>query len=104
MLRTCYVELGDGVTRSISCACVHSEADAYLKQNVFAKQKLAADFVVSIPYDAKSQNKTCCTFCEAGLPKPLSQNMLHVLLRSGFEQNVHKVIQNVMRCFLQLCK
>jgi hypothetical protein len=78
-------------------------ADAYLKQNVFTKQKLAADFVVSIPYDAKSQNKTCCTFCEAGLPKPFSQSVQHVLLHSGFEQNVHKVMQNVIRCLLQLC-
>jgi hypothetical protein len=63
------------------------EADAYLEQNVFAKQKIGADFVISIPYDRKSQNKTCCTFCEAGLPKPASQNMKHV---SGFEQNLHK--------------
>jgi hypothetical protein len=67
------------------------KADAYLEQNVFAKQKIGADFVNSIPYDRISQNKTCCTFCEAGLPKPVSQNMQHVLLLgSGFEQNLHK--------------
>jgi hypothetical protein len=79
------------------------EADACLKQNVFTKQKLAADFVISIPYDAKSQNKTCCTFCEAGLPEPFSQNVQHVLLGSGFEQNMQKKIQNLLRRCLRLC-
>jgi hypothetical protein len=43
-----------------------TQADTYVKQNVFAKQKLHADFVISVPYDGKSQIKTCWTFCEAG--------------------------------------
>ena len=60
------------------------------RTNILAQQKLGADLVISIPYDRKSQNKPCCTFCEARLPKPVSQNMQHVLLGSGFEQNLHR--------------
>jgi hypothetical protein len=80
-----------------------SEADAYLKQNVFTKQKLVADFVATVPYGGKSQNKTCCTFCEAGLHEPVSQNVKHVLQGSGFEQNVHKKIKHVLYVVVYDC-
>jgi hypothetical protein len=61
---------------------------------VFTKQKLAADFVITVPYEGKSQNKTCCAFCESGSLEPIPQSMQRVLCGSGFAQNVHEKIQN----------
>jgi hypothetical protein len=63
------------------------EADAYLEQNVFTKQKLGADFVISIPWIENHTTKHAARFVKPGYPKKILQL---VLLGSGFAQNLHK--------------
>jgi hypothetical protein len=73
---------------------------------VFTKQKFAADFVITVPYEGKSQNKTCCAFCESGSLEPIPQNTQRVLCGSGFAQNVHeredpKYLNHLAYCYTE---
>ena len=71
----------------LKCQLLYT-VDPYEKQNLHAKTKLAAIFVLTSHYVENFLHKTCCKFCEAGLKCPFPQNLQQVLFASGFEQNV----------------
>jgi hypothetical protein len=55
----------------VGCLTFFVEADAYLEQNVFTKQKLGADFVISIPCDRNHKTKHAARFVKPGYPSLL---------------------------------